>query len=223
MKKISVLLLAALSVALFASQAQAQGVTIGLKGGLNFANVTLKSTETDMPEFKTQAGLVQGIFVNFKLGPVAIQPELLYSRMGTKWVEYEGEEGTATGHIRADYIELPILVKYSFLSGAVKPFVMAGPSISYMLKCTWGYSYDYADESYSDYSYSYDYSDYFKKTDFAGIFAVGIDYQLPKFVVSLEARYHLGLTNVASSELTTDSTITSIKNKAFSVLIGIGF
>jgi hypothetical protein len=223
MKKISVLLLAALSVALFASQAQAQGVTIGIKGGLNFASATIKSTDTDMPEFETQTGLIQGIFINFKLGPIAIQPELLYSRMGTKWVDYEGEEGTATGYIRSDYLELPILVKYSFLSGPVKPFVMAGPSISYLLSNKWGYEYDYTDPIYTDYSYSYDYKDYYKKLDFAGVIAIGVDYKLPKFVVSLEARYHLGLANVINSDMLEESTTTSIKNRAFSVLIGIGF
>ncbi len=223
MKKISVLLIAALCVALFASQAQAQGVTIGLKTGMNLARVALKVTEPVYPNEKNQMGLVQGIFVNFKLGPVTIEPELLYSRMGAKFVVYEGADGTATIRMRTDYLELPILVKYSFLSGAVKPFVMAGPSLSYLLKSRWGQEYDYTDPAGTDYSYYYDYGDYYKKMEFAGVIAVGADYQLPKFVVSLELRYHLGLTNVASSELTEDSPFTSIKNRAFSVLVGLGF
>jgi len=210
-------------VALFASQAQAQGVTIGLKGGMNLARVTLKATETVFPNEKNQTGFVQGIFVNFKLGPVTIEPELLYSRTGAKFAVYEGTDGTGTIHMRSDYLELPILVKYSFLSGPVKPFVMAGPSLSYLLNCKWGEEYDYTDPSSTDYCYYYDYRDYYKKMEFAGVIAVGADYQLPKFVVSLEVRYHLGLTNVAGTELTSDSPFTSIKNRAFSVLVGIGF
>ncbi|MEN6311704.1 MAG: porin family protein [Acidobacteriota bacterium] len=222
MKKFGVLLLAVFSVALFASQAQAQGVTYGLKAGLNLANVTIKTSETDMPAFKSQMGLVEGIFVNFKLGPVTIQPELLYSQRGTKWNEYTGTDAVVTGHMRLSYLEVPILVKYSFLSGPAKPFILAGPSIAFLMKSGWGIDVDYTDPDSMDYNYMYDFKNLLKKTDFAGVFGIGVDYKLPKFVVSLEARYYLGFTNVANADLQAEMGITSAKNKGFSILIGIG-
>lgn len=222
MKKYGALVLAVLSVALFASQAQAQGVTYGLKAGLNLADVAFKTSETDMPDFKSQMGFVEGIFVNFKLGPVTIQPELLYSQRGTKWNEYTGEDAVVTGHMRLNYIEVPVLVKYSFLSGPAKPFILAGPSIAFLMKSAWGIDVDYTDPASMDYNYAYDFKDYLKKTDFAGVFGIGVDYKLPKFVVSLEARYYLGFTNVANADLQAEMGISSAKNKGFSILIGIG-
>lgn len=222
MKKFAALVFAVAAVALFTSQAQAQGVTYGLKAGLNLANVTIKSASTDMPDFKSQIGGVEGIFVNFKLGAVSIQPELLYSQRGTKWTEDE-EVGVAilTGHMRITSLELPILVKYNFLSGAVRPFVLAGPSISYLLSARWQYNVHYYTSGYTDYSYAYSMTDDLKKIALAGVFGIGADYHVSKYVFSLEARYHLGLTNVIKD--TEDSDVTSAKHKGFTVLIGFGF
>src|SRR5512137_1563595 len=126
MKKLLAISLVAGSLAFLAPQAGA-AVTYGLKGGVNFANLSVVSTAPDVPDFKNETGMVQGIFVNFKLGPVSIQPEVLYSRRGASWDEYADVDVTVTGRILLDYLELPILVKYGFLSGPVKPFLFAGP------------------------------------------------------------------------------------------------
>jgi len=221
MKKLSAVLLIALSLAFFAPQAGA--ATIGLKGGLNFANMTIKTTSTDIPEFKNQTGLVGGIYVNFKLGPVSIQPELLYSRRGLSYAEYSDETVDVTGRMLTDYVELPVLVKYSFLSGPAKPFICAGPSVAMLLKGQQGYSVNYLTGDEPDYSSYYDVTDYFKKTAIAGVFGAGVDIKLPKVVLTLEGRYNLGLSNVAEPDLTGDTDITSAKHKGFSILVGIGF
>lgn len=223
MKKTFVVLLAAMVVALLVPQAQAQSVHFGLKGGLNFADATFKGTAVDMPDFKSQTGPTWGIFANFELGPVTIQPEVLLSQRGVKYSDYEGADAVVTGHMKLDYIEIPILVKYSFMSGPVKPFVFAGPSFSFLRKARNGYEVDVTDNTENpDYSYYYDYSDYFKKTEIAGIFGIGVDCQLSKVVLSLDARYHLGLSNITDEGILGDSGITSVKNKGISVMIGIG-
>lgn len=220
MKKLSAVLLVVLTLACLAPQAGA--ATIGLKGGLNFSNVTIKTTSTDIPDFKNQTGLVGGIFVNFKLGPVSIQPEVLYSRRGLSYQEVEDVDVDVTGRMLLDYVEVPVLVKYSFLSGPAKPFLYAGPSFSYLLKARQGYDVHYLTGEEPDYFYRYDMDEYFKKTELAGVFGAGIDIKLPKAVLSLEGRYHLGLSNVANEEFAGDD-VTSVKNKGFSVLVGIGF
>ncbi len=222
MKKFGALLLAVLSVALFAPQAQAQGVTYGLKAGFNYASATLKTVLTDTPDLKYQIGAVEGIFVNFKLGPVTIQPELLYSQRGTKWTEEEEPGvGVVTCHMRISYVELPVLVKYNFLSGPVRPFVLAGPSLGYLLSAKWQYCVHYYTDDGLDNSYEYDMKDQLKKMEFAGVFGIGADYHLAKVVLSLEARYHLGLTNVIKN--IEESDVTSAKHKGFAVLVGLGF
>ena len=219
LKKLSAVLLIALTAVCLAPQAGA--ATIGLKGGLNFANMTLKTTVTDIPEFKNNTGLTGGIFVNFKLGPVSIQPEVLYSRRGLSYSEVQDETVDVTGLMLVDYVEVPVLVKYSFLGGPAKPFLYAGPSFSYLLKGRQGFRVEYLATDEPDVSYYYDATDSFKKTELAGVFGAGVDIKLPKVILSLEGRYHLGLSNVASDEFEGDTS--SFKHKGFSVLVGIGF
>ena len=222
MKKLLAISLVAGSLAFLAPQAGA-AVTYGLKGGVNFANLSVVSTAPDVPDFKNETGMVQGIFVNFKLGPVSIQPELLYSRRGASWDEYADVDVTVTGRILLDYVEMPILVKYSFLSGPVKPFLFAGPSFSSLLEGWNRLDVEYVAETEPDIAQMVEMEDSLKKTELAGVFGAGIDFKVLKLRISLEGRYHLGLTNFATAELTADTGTTSVKNKGFSVLVGIGF
>lgn len=222
MKRSLIVLIAALTLAGLVPQAGA--ATIGLKGGLNLANMALKTTDTatDIPTFKTQMGQTGGLFVSFNFGSLAIQPELLYSRRGLSYAEYSDETVDVTGRFLADYIEMPVLIKYSLLSGPVKPFLYAGPSIAYLLEAQQGYDVEYLSGEEPDYTYRYELENYFKETEIAAVFGAGIDIKLPKVVLSLEGRYHLGLTNVYQPSGVEDD-ITSLKHKGFSVLIGFGF
>jgi len=221
MKKLIAISLVASSLACLAPQAGA--VTIGIKGGMNFANVSVVSAAIDLPNFKNQTGIVQGIFVNFNLGPVSIQPELLYSRRGSSWEEYADADVTVTGRVLLDYVEVPILVKYSFLSGPAKPFLYAGASFSSLLEAWNRFDVEFVAETEPDVAQLTEMEDSFKKTELAGVLGAGIDIKVPKVTVSLEGRYHLGLTNLATAVFTADTQITSLKHKGFSVLVGIGF
>lgn len=222
MKKLTAVLLAALALACLAPQAGA--ATIGLKGGLNFANMAIKTTETatDIPTFKTQQGLTGGIFVSFNFGALAIQPEVLYSRRGLSYPEYADETVDVTGRFLVDYVEMPVLIKYSILSGPIKPFLYAGPSIGYVLKAQQGYDVNYLTGEEPDYTYRYETQEYFKDTEFAAVFGAGFDIKLPKVILSIEGRYHLGLTNVYQPTGVEDD-IVSLKHKGISVLVGLGF
>jgi len=221
LKKLSAVLLIALTAVCLVPQAGA--ATIGLKGGLNIANMAIKTTSTDLPDFKNQTGLVGGIYVNFKLGPVSIQPEVLYSRRGLSYEEFSDETVDVTGRMLTDYIEVPVLVKYSFLAGPAKPFICAGPSVAMLLKAQQGYDVDVLTGDEPDYRSYYEVTDYFKKTAIAGVFGAGVDIKLPKVILSLEGRYHLGLTDIGEPEFMAESEITSVKHKGFSILVGIGF
>ena len=221
MKKLFAVSLVAVSLACLAPQAGA--VTVGIKGGLNLAEMTVKSTAVDLPDFKSRKGMVEGIFVNFKLGPVSIQPELLYSSRGLSYIEVEDETTRVTGLFYLDYVEVPVLVKYSFLSGKARPFLYAGPSFSVLLKAQQGYDVDFFDDIEPDYNYRLDMEENIKKSEFAGVFGAGVDIKLPKVMLSLEGRYHFGLTNIGTDALLAEADITSAKNKGFSILVGIGF
>jgi hypothetical protein len=93
MKKIVFILLAFTPISLFAQ--------IGLKGGINFANVTEVSSINN----SNQSGFAIGAFLAPKpKGFLGFRTELIYSKQG-----YNFDTNTNTGNVNLDYILLPQL------------------------------------------------------------------------------------------------------------------
>ncbi|MDX1628038.1 MAG: porin family protein [Fulvivirga sp.] len=72
-------------------------VSLGLKGGLNFADVDIEELNPD-----SKTGYHLGGFIEIDLGGVAIQPEFLFSAKGAD-------------NIDLSYIEVPVLLKLELL------------------------------------------------------------------------------------------------------------
>ncbi|MGI4738974.1 MAG: porin family protein [Janthinobacterium lividum] len=105
---------------LLASQAHAQ---FGIKGGVNQAVLTGRVGED--ATYKTY--FHAGIFYEAKLiGPISIQPELLYSLQGS---QLKGATTTTNYTTRLNYIAVPILLKATL--GPV--YVEAGPQFGYLV------------------------------------------------------------------------------------------
>jgi opacity protein-like surface antigen len=86
MKKFATVLGIALLGALQAAPAQAQGVEIGIKGGVNSAKFGGKDASGEGIKLSNLTGYTVGGFLNFGLGSaITFQPELLYSVRGTKF------------------------------------------------------------------------------------------------------------------------------------------
>ncbi|WP_290626018.1 porin family protein [Altibacter sp.] len=99
MKKLIVLAV----IALFGTSVQAQGLDLGIKAGVNFANIT------DASEFSGRTGFVAGVFLGGKFNDnIGIQGELLYSQQGA---EFE------LGEFNLDYVNVPIILKYFVSQG----------------------------------------------------------------------------------------------------------
>lgn len=210
MKKFCALSLMVLSAIFLAPQAEA--AIFGVKAGLNFANMNIKPVEPDMPDFKNLTGPAGGIFFSFGIGPLSIQPEVLYSRRGMMY-EDSFELETYKMELFLDYIEVPLLVKFSFIPvGPIKPVIFAGPSFGYLVKAKGKYTE-------SGTSVTEDLKDEFKSTETAAVFGVGVDFKLPVIKLTVDARYHLGISNIAE-ETYWEGTA---KNKGFSVMVGVGF
>lgn len=95
----------------------AQGLSYGIKGGLNYSNIYSTGLNTD---FKT--GFHAGVYAKFNLVVIALQPELLFSQRG--YIESGNKEVTL------NYLDLPVMLK-------VKIFPMltidAGPQFSVLV------------------------------------------------------------------------------------------
>ncbi|WP_242693446.1 porin family protein [Sabulibacter ruber] len=129
MKKLFILAFAV--IASYAAQAQS---TFGIKGGLNYSN--LSGDLKDEERFNNKVGFNAGVYFN---APVigdffSIQPEVLYSNKGYKFddkVETTllGEEYRYEGSANFNYIDVPVLARIK--AGGL--FFEAGPQVSYLL------------------------------------------------------------------------------------------
>jgi hypothetical protein len=152
-------------VALLAAGALAQGLSGGLKGGLNLANFSGDDVSgTDM-----KVAYHVGGYVNFAFTEsLSLQPELLYNAVGPKI----SEDGTDVKY-NVSYVSLPVMLMYSF--GVVN--IQAGPQVGFLSKA------EINDSSVKDFVKSSDLS-----------LGLGAGWDFP-FGLSLDLRYNLGLSD----------------------------
>jgi len=188
------------------STVYAQGITGGLKAGMNIA----KFHEDDVAgrSFKSKMGFCAGGFITFKVANiVAIQPEVLYTQKGTKWEEvFMG----GTWNINLNYLEIPVLFKVIMpIQGMIKPHLFVGPYFAYNLTAkVKTYYYGQSEEI--------DVDEETKDGDFGAVFGGGIDFGLPAGKIVFDARYSLGLTTI-------DEEGSDVKNNVFSFMLGYAF
>lgn len=127
MKKLFLgLVLVAGSVFTANAQADSQLIQFGVKGGVNFANVT--GDDFDSPDSRTSfnAGFIAEVPFTDRF---SIQPEVLYSGQG-----FDVKQNFAGVDINAeyqlDYIQIPVLAKIYLIKGLN---VQAGPQIGFKI------------------------------------------------------------------------------------------
>jgi hypothetical protein len=165
MKKINLVVLAIL---LGAGSAFAQGLSIGIKGGPNFANLDVSDFSGSL---KNKTGIHGGAFVLFKTEKFGIQPEILFSQQGSK-IKFDGNE--TEGSI--DYINIPIILKLYTVFGLN---LQVGPQFGFLSKAE--FDGDNVKDS-------------FKNSDTS--LALGVGWDLP-LRLSVDARYNLGLSDIS--------------------------
>ena len=185
--------------AVLAAGAQAQ-TTYGLKGGLALTNLTGDNTDG----LNSKTGFMIGGFAAIPIGEsMAIQPEVFYVEKGTKFDEVLENGSEVEAKLKLNYIDIPVLFKYTMAGESARPYFLAGPSIGFKTSA----KIKVQDES-ADF-------DYVKSTDFGLVFGLGVNFQ--KFLI--EGRYGLGLSNINDFPDDPDS----IKNSAWNFLVGYTF
>ena len=190
------------------------GMTVGLKAGFNLASLKVSPAMPDLPQFKNRSSFTGGIFVSFDFGPLAIQPEILYAPYGTKFnliiddLPYQAQ-------YQFDYLEGLLFLRWRVVRiGPVKPVIMVGPSFGFLTRAK-----AVLNPAAGGSGESVDMKDMYKKSEIGLCLVAGIEAKIKTLKLSLEARYHLGLTNIATASFEGDS----IKNKGISILAGVGF
>jgi hypothetical protein len=211
MKKGLVVLSVFLFAAAFMSAPAVAAVDFGLKGGLALSNLTWAGGGPSASYDNLQKP-VFGAFVTFNLSPMlAVQPEVYYWTGGAN-VEVADGTDTYRMELLFNYIHVPVLAKFRFGTGQLKPVLFAGPAVSFL---TTAKQKDFLNGTLED---EMDVKPYLKSTDFSAVFGTGLEYSLKKIVLILDVRYNLGFSNINSV-----GEGTSIKNKAWMFMLGIGF
>jgi hypothetical protein len=203
MKRFMIVALAVLFVAALVPQNLSAG--FGIKGGYSLSKFTTAPVGGIFSNLPSPVG---GIFFSLGLGPLAIQPEVLYVRMGGKIEVLENslEE-------RFDYIQVPVLLKLNVIpAGPIRPFIFAGGYGAYLLKANEVTLMDgVTDES--------DVIESYQRYDYGVVGGAGLTFKLPGIAISIEGRYNYGLKNI----LVDPSAGDSLKNRSMMALVGIGF
>ena len=192
---------------LIAAPLQAQ-TTIGVKGGVNIATVDTNITDiSELVDSKT--GFVGGGFVTLGLGSLcALPPELLYSQKG-----FQAEESGQSAQLGTNYIEIPVLLKAQFKLAMLRPAVYAGPVVSFETSC---------DVSISGVSVECNDDEGFvdrKKNEWGAVFGANLDFIVGPVILILDARYQLGLTNLADAPDSDEE----VKSRVWQIMGGVGF
>ena len=207
------ILVAVLAVSLFVlpSTVLAGGLSVGPKVGVNFANFTGNDVEGE--EMKIGAA-IGGVLVYSFSDLISVQPELLYTMKGTL-----DEDDKA---INLNYLEIPILAKFSFLTGDVRPIAFIGPALGILLSADWdGKSEAPAGPGGALIKVS----DLVNSTDIGAVIGAGVEIgKLGPGTLTADLRYEMGLTTIASDKMKNDEGETAdVKNSVISLMVGYLF
>jgi len=184
------------------NQTFSQDVKFGVKAGVNFSDITGEEVDSFDGLTCFHFGLVAEILFS---DTFAIQPELLYSRQGSKYEEDYGEGYDIEGTVKVDYINIPIMAKYFVAEGFS---IEAGPQIGFLRS---------AKDEYED--DEEDIKEYLKGTDFGVNFGLG--YKLENGL-NFAARYNIGLSdNLDTDEFEAEGA--EYKNSVIQLSIGYFF
>lgn len=175
--------------------ANAQSIAIGLKGGLNFANLN-GSTASEV--YSNRTGYHFGAFTLIKLGKIGIQPEIVYSKQGsTVTVNAQNFDSNF------DYFNIPIIIKLYTVAGIN---IQVGPQFGFISGAKYPISSGQGSQSLQDIT------NQLKGSDVS--VAMGLGWDLP-FGLSVDGRYNLGV-----SKANNTSSIPDIKNQVFQLSVG---
>lgn len=152
-----------------------EGLSLGVKGGVNFANVTFEKTDAAKAKWLP----VAGVFVTLPptLG-ISLQPEVLYSQKGASL-------GAGQASVILDYLEVPVLARRSMTVFGHRLYFAGGPSIALRLRARTRVVFD-------DVTEEIDTSDDVSRFDVGVAAGGGVEFGSLVF----DARYTFGLTDI---------------------------
>ena len=197
---------------------------IGPMVGVNLANANM-DPKPDGFNLSTRTGFVAGGALLIYLGPsIGLQVEPAYMQKGAKVKIEEGNE-IIEATLHANSLDIPVLLKISLGQGSTQPYLIAGPTLGFVLgdvKLVLDkYTVDGQDVTHlipdDDKEEKLD----TKSTEFGISFGAGVTFPMGNNLLFIEGGYNLGLTNLAQPENADDDT--EVKTNGIQFKVGILF
>jgi len=207
--------------------------SIGIKAGPNFSNFSMSSQLQDDFNSNLTPGYQVGAVLDIPFGGMfGVSLEGLYTRRGDSkrskvdFAYLENgvaiDQGTLRVRTHLNYMDIPIHLKYNFRGRSVSTYLMAGPQLSFALS---GNNNNIVIEgSQRDYTlpntrleFGSGRNDDLKGTDFGISLGAGMAFELDMGFITVDARYFLGMTNLANSSNPADT----FKNRT--IMINLGY
>ncbi len=171
-------------------------IRLGLFGGLNLANFSASYQSSDIT-YNIKPGFHAGGLVSIPLfNKFSLQPEIMYSGMGTHYKEADGD----TSNFNLGYINFPVLLKFTTSFGL---FAELGPQFGVLISAKEKYKDAYENRPETNIKADY------KSTDISAVFGVGY---LSPLNLGIDARYNLGMANILKN-----NAVYSIKNNVIQI------
>jgi len=177
---------------------------LGVKGGVNLATQRNAGDEDSSTSLKSLVGIVAGVFATLPMASwLDLQPEALYSRKGAR-AELEG----ITSDLQIDYLEVPVLARFSRRGSARGYYIAGGPSIAFQVRARTRTNFGAATEEI-------DIGDEVERVDL-GV-AVGGGIEIRSLVI--DGRYTHGFKDIDKDK----SDGVQVTNRAVSITVGFRF
>jgi hypothetical protein len=213
--------LAAVPLAFFASPVMAQKLSLGINGGVDFAKLKIKDTETEDTEtLDSKTGFSAGATFGVQLHP--------YFNLGLQgqYVQKGGQETEdgVTIKFKGDYFELllPLTLTIPIENSPLTPRLYAGPAIGFEVGCKLsaeggGMSESVDCDAISDITGDTSDNIETESTDYGVFFGGGLDYAVGNGAITLDFLYNLGLGDITKEESE------EVKNQVIQIFAGYKF
>ena len=185
-------------------------VNLGVLGGLNLANINVDPPMEGI-ELSNRIVFVVGGVLDYRLSKYfTLRLEPMYLQKGVKF-ETDEAPGGVDYEFKSAYLEIPLMITYTFVIQKIKPYLIAGPTIGFCLSAKKDISWD---SEHRD----VDIKEGTESIDFGLGLGAGLNVPIGSNSIFLEARYVFGLTNV--NEEPSDP---EVKNKGIQIFAGLTF
>lgn len=206
---------------------QAQ-ISVGAKIGANFADTRVDGLLGNLaPEQTTFTGFTAGVMAEIPMiHALSFRPELNYIQKGftvsqsfdVDLIGIDMEVG-AKARTRINYVEMPLLLKYSIGTDAAKVYAIAGPSIAYAANAELNPVATFiVDFNLPSIPINLD-NNIYNRWEISGVLGAGGEVKAGNGKVFADARYNFGFTNMLNNPVVD----LRIKNQGFNVSAGYAY